>query len=382
MIRSFTATTREVDDVQVATAEILNAINPERNLLKNSLGVISCFSEFAETGVLAAICEALPFDCIGATTCICSAGGQTDQILFAITVFTSDDCSFDTISIPVGENYDDSISNSLSKKLQNNDERPSLMLGYFPLINTISGDMLLTAIDKTTGGIPLFGTVAVDHKIDYSTAMTIHNGKGYREAVVLGMIYGPVNYSFEIASLNEDKIRKQRAIITSSDGNILISVNGKAALEYLEEIGLQREELLAGLGILPLVIDHKDGTKPIARAVFAITPNGNAVCGGAMPINATLAIGRVDMVDVLSTTEKNFKPMVERNCTVLSYSCIARYIALGVNQGAEAEKIADLARDMRYLFAISGGEMCPLFDASGNLKNYFHNYTNVFCKLS
>ena len=68
MIKSFVATTREVDDVQAAVAEITAALDLEKNLLKNSLGVISCFSDFEETGVLKAICDSLPFDCIGSTT--------------------------------------------------------------------------------------------------------------------------------------------------------------------------------------------------------------------------------------------------------------------------------------------------------------------------
>jgi len=44
--------------------------------------------------------------------------------------------------------------------------------------------------------------------------------------------------------------------------------------------------------------------------------------------------------------------------------------------------MGELAGDMRYLYACSGGEICPLPDTTGKLKNYFHNFTNVFCRLS
>ena len=73
---------------------------------------------------------------------------------------------------------------------------------------------------------------------------------------------------------------------------------------------------------------------------------------------------------------------MENDSVLLSYSCMARYLALGTNNAAEAEKVGELAGDKGYLFACSGGEVCPLPDASGKLKNFFHNYTNVFCKLS
>jgi len=382
MIKSYTATTREIDDAKIAVSEILTALDPEKNLLGNSLGIISCFSEFEETGVLKAICDALPFDCIGSTTCLCAAGKEVDQIIFAITVLTSDDCSFQTTAIPITEKYEDSIGSAISALLHRSEEKPVLLLSYFPLMNTVSGDMILTEIDRATGGIPLFGTTAVDHNMDYSTAQTIGNGEAFRETAVLGAIYGNLNFSFEIASLNENKIRSQRAIITGAEGNILTSVNGKTALEYLEEIGLTRSELVSGLGIIPLVVDHKDGTKPVARAVFTLTPDGRAVCGGAMSVGATLAIGRVDMNDVLYTTEKTLKPLVEKDSVILSYSCIARYLALSANNTAEAEKVREITGDTQYLFTCSGGEICPLPDADGKLKNYYHNYTNVFCKLS
>lgn len=382
MIKSFIASTREIDDAQAAVADILTAIDPERNLLKNSLGVISCFSDFTETGVLKAICDALPFDCIGATTCLCAAGHEIDQIILTVTVLTSDDCSFSTALIPVADEYERSIDSAMKDLLNRSDEKPVLLLGYFPLITALSGDMLLTAIDKATGGVPVFGTIAVDHTMDYSAATTIYNGESFREAVVMGAVYGAPKISFGIASLNEKKIRKQKAIITESNGNILIGVNGKPALEYLEDIGLTKAELSVGVGIVPLVIDHKDGTKPIARGVFGVTPDGYAICGGAMPVNATLALGRIDKEDVLQTTKDAFTALTEKDGVVLSYSCVARYFVLGADNTAEAKIMKETSEDTNYLFASSGGEICPLQDAKGKLKNCFHNYTIVFCKLS
>jgi len=381
MIKSITAITREIDDADVAVSEITKALNIENDLQKNSLGIISCFAEFEETGVLKAICDALPFDCIGATTTMCSAEDETDQVMFAINVLTSDDCSFESIALPITEDYAKSIGTDLTGLLSRREDKPALMLSYFPLMTTVSGDMILTAIDDATGGTPQFGTVAIDHSNDYSTACTIRNGQTYREAAVLGLIYGTVDCSFEIASLDEEKIGKQTAIITESSGNLLIGVNGKPALEYLNEIGITKADLETGLGILPLVVDHKDGTKPVARAVFALTPDGYTVCGGAMPVGATLAVGRIVMNDVLQTTEGVVKHIDVKGGAILSYSCMARYLSLGANSEAEAEKVSELTGGKNYIYAISGGEICPLPDADGKLKNLFHNYTNVICRI-
>ena len=381
MIKSLVAITCEIDDVDAAVNDITSALNIEENLLKNSIGIISCFSEFEETGVLKAICDALPFDCIGATTNMCSCENETAQVLFALTVLTSDDCEFDSILLPITEEYTTTIKSELASLINKREAKPALILSYFPILNTVSGDMILTAIDNASGGVPLFGTVAIDHSNDYSMACTIRNGQTYREAAVLGLIYGAVDCSFEIASLDEEKIGKQTAIITESNGNILIGVNGKSALDYLNEIGITKVDLETGLGILPLVVDHKDGTKPVARAVFALTPDGYTVCGGAMPVGATLAVGRIAMDDVLQTTEGVVKHIDVKGGAILSYSCMARYLSLGANSEAEAEKVSELTGGKNYIYAISGGEICPLPDADGKLKNLFHNYTNVICRI-
>lgn len=380
MIKSFSATTREIDDPQVAVAEVLAALDLDNNLLKNSLAIVFCYPDFEETGVLKAVCDALPFDSIGSTTCLCATGDDCDQLMLLVTVLTSDDCDFKTSLIPIDEKYEQSIEFSLSELLSRPGDKPSLFLGYLPLIYRISGDMILAAIDRATCSIPFFGMLATDNTPDFTDSKTIYNGEAFREAVALGALCGNVKFSFKVASIDEKKARKQKAIITKSDGAILIGVNGKPALEYLEEIGMKKNELVTG--IIPIIVDHGDGTKPIIRDIYAITPEGYAICGGTMPEGATLSIGRLDVEDVLSTTEEIMKTFAERDCTILSYSCVARYYMLGANIKAEADKVKEASIEAKYQFVYSGGEICPLVDADGKLKNYSHSYTNVFCKLS
>jgi len=383
MIKSYTATTREIDDPQAAVAEILAMLAPDNNLLKNSLGIISCFSEFEDTGVLKAICDALPFECIGATSCLCSAGQEIDEILFAITVLTSDDCDFKSLAIPITEQYEQNISSSLTALLGHSPEKPALFLSYFPLMNTVSGDLILSALDEATGSIPLFGMTTVDHTADYSSAKTIYNGNGYSEMAVLCAVFGVPKVEFGVASIDDSNIRKQKAIITESNGNTLIGVNGKLAIEYLEEIGYTREEVCTGLGVVPLVIDYMDGPKSVVRAVFTYTPEGHVVCGGKMPVNSTLGLAKhMEKSDVLETAGVNMRALSEKGSTILSYSCVARYLVLGMDNTAEAETLIENAGGTNYMFSYSGGEICPMPGANGKLKNVFHNYTIVFCRLS
>lgn len=56
MIKSFTAFTDEIDDAGQAVAEITQQLEEAGALLKNTFGIISCYAEFVESGVVSALC--------------------------------------------------------------------------------------------------------------------------------------------------------------------------------------------------------------------------------------------------------------------------------------------------------------------------------------
>jgi len=384
MMNFLTASTREIDDPKVAVEEILSQLEIEKKLLTNSLGIINCFSEFIDTGVVKALCDALPFDCIGATSSLCATGNEIDQIMLIITVLTSDKVEFKTTKAQINSQMGVNITEAINGIFESSSQKPSLIFCNFPLNTSIGGDILVSKLDEITGGIPLFGTIAVDHNPNYTTAQTILNGIAYLDELVMGAVVGEIKMTFEIASINKEKVRKQKGIITSSNNNILMGVNNKTALQYLEEIGLTRNDLLGNLGVIPFLIDHQNGAKPVTRGMYSLTPEGYAVCGGSMPQGASLSVGSLEPSDILSTTEYTLKKLLDDfEGLIISYSCIGRFYILTPNITDEAEKIKNIMNaSPNYSFSNSGGEICPLLDTNGNLKNYFHNFTNVFCKLS
>ncbi|MDR1093777.1 MAG: FIST C-terminal domain-containing protein [Clostridiales bacterium] len=385
MIKTLTAYTREIDDPEAAAAEILGQLDLPKNQLKNSLGLVSCFSEFADTGVLAALKDALPFEFIGSTTCLCGMAGQTDQVLLCLTVLTSDTVEFKTgWSDSVMTDTEAATATAYARAAAGQKGRPSLGFVYAPLILTISGDLMLTALDKASGGVPLFGSSALDHTMDYSTAQTIYNGGTARDRVAVALLYGEVNAEFDAVFVDADKIRRQKAIITGSKYNLLISVNNTNAVEYLLSIGLTRDQITNGLGVVPLTVGYEGGGKAVARAVYSTTRDGYAVCGGEMPVNATLGVGRIDYDDVVSTAEASARKMLAPDgAGALAFSCMARYLVLGARSQAEAEVFGAVAceRGTPYQIMYSGGEICPVPDENGKLKNRFHNFSLVTCKI-
>lgn len=386
MVKTLTAYTMEIDDVQAAVAEIKEQLDLDTHLRQNAVGLVSCYSEFVESGVVAALSEALPFDILGSTTIGTGTKDVSGQLMLTLTVLTSDDVRFATgVTGSLLDMHDAQLANAYGTAAETLGEKPVMMIGFMALLQQVGGDVIIDALDKVTGGVPIFGTVTVDHTADYSTAQVLYKDKAYSDAFAFVLLAGEVHPSFIVASINPENIRKQQAIITDAEGNLLNKVNDMPVLDYMQTLGLAKNGQIEGMNAIPFIIDYNDGTTPIARAIFAITPDGSAVCGGVMPEGATLSVGSIDYDDVIDTTAGMMESIAGRKDApngLLLYSCISRYLSLGVASDAEMEKVRERMGDaVPYQFSYSGGEISPVYNAEGKLVNRFHNDTIVACIL-
>jgi hypothetical protein len=388
MIKMLTAYTNEIDDIDIATEEILKQLDIENNLLKNSLGILTCYSEFIDSGVVEALCKKLPFEVIGGTTLANSVPAQIGQMMLALTVLTSDDAEF---SASVSENIDQEnienlnkeISTAYTKAVAGLKSEPKLIFTVTQLFMKLAGDSVVEAFDKASGGVPLFGTLAVDHTVTYEKTQTIFNGKAYKNAIVMAAVCGNVEPKFSIVSVSPNKILKHLAVITESKGNLLIGVNGVPATEYLASIGLSPEKI-KNYNAVPFMISDKRASQFIARGIFGMMENGSVICGGTMPVGCNLSVGSMDRSEVIATTKDMMNKILASSdsCGLLAFSCIARNLILGVDTTAEMEAAKEvLGNKIPYSFNYSGGEICPVYNNEGKLENRFHNYTLVVCRF-
>lgn len=385
MLKALTAYTQEIDEVEVAVSELLDQLDLEQHQKAHSIGLVSCYTEFVDSGVVAALAARLDFPLVGITTLGSSARGQTDMLLLTLTVLTGDDVAFSAACTGSLQGAAQGpVHAAYQQARQGLGEDPALILAFGPLLQQHAGDTYIEALDAASGGVPVFGTLAVDHTPDYHQAGVLMNGTYSPDALVLVLVSGNISPRFCAATLPEESISREAAVITKSEGNLLISVNDMPVIQFLETLGLaQNGQVLAGISALPFFLTLPHSPQRVLRSIFAITEEGNAVCGGLMPEGAGLSVGVMNREDLLASTRKTVQEALSQpGSLLLSFACTGRAMALGVDPYAELRAVADIALpQLAYQMTISGGEFCPVPGENGAWVNRFHNATMIACVL-
>lgn len=381
MLSILTAYTLEADDGAYALQEVLQQLNLEKRGKKHTAGLIYCHPDFVEGGVAHILAEALPFEVVGCTVAYNMIDGMDAPLMLNVTVFTSDDVEFATMRAD-GLERPDAIEKGYHDATGGGVNQPSLIIPFFPLAMPVGAESLLDAFDRASGGVPLFGTLAFDSSTGYQRWQVLYQGEASRDIVSALFFFGDVQPGFYLASMSEMHTQKERAAITKSRDNTLMEVNHMPLVKYLEGLGFSKAESIQQLVGVPFVLNHGDGSKATARAMHTFTPEGYAVCSGTMPENATLSLGSLTYGDILRMTEEALKAALASGKTagMLLHPCGSHYMVMGVDAQDQKETVTRLIPpEIPFQMAYSGGEICPVVDGQGHLKNRFHGYTFAVC---
>ena len=386
MIQALTAYTLEADYAEDAVNEILEQLDLEHNLLKNSVGLITCYLDFIKGGVIEAICERLPFDVIGCTVPMSGIPKAGEQAQLSLMVLTSDSVEFSTgLSDPFsdqsGEAFDDLFSDLYHRASLGMSCKTELIIACQPFVLGFNWQAVSESLGRASGNIPVFGTLALDLELEVREPLVIYNGGYYAERMAVINVGGEIQSHFFAEAFTLGNAVAQDAIITEVDGVRLISINNMPAVQYIQRLGMVSNGRLQGGNMaIPIAVDRGDGTQPRVGTFYDITPDGAIICGEVLPVGASLAIGTVSHEDVLETAETVIDQMLAQNekNLFLLFSCFSRAIVLH-HPSAEMDLIQKKldAAGVPYLFAYSGGEICPLYDRDGNFVNTSHIYSVV-----
>jgi hypothetical protein len=384
MVRILTSFTEEIDDIEAAVTEILQQLEPEKNLLKNSVGIIHCEGDFLEGGVIKALNDKLPFDTTGCTTMSVSGPSFMSHLGLSLTVLTSDTVSFVLgVSGPVSDSAEAPVRELYQRMAASLPQKPALLMPFIPFLFKVGGDEFIEQIDALSGGIPAFGTLAISNESDYSNTSVFYNGEGYPSSMTLLALLGDLDPVFLTVSVNEENILKHRGTITGTSRNILRSVDHMPAVQYLESLGIMKDGDASILASVPLVVHPGDGSV-LVRAAISSGSEGELILCGAVPENSTLSLAPMGLEDVISSTGEGIQKALEqgRGRGMLMYSCAARTWALGVQALAEHEKAKEcIAGKVPYHFVYSGGEIFPSFLEGGKVVNHLQNDSLIICIL-
>ena len=390
MIKSYTAFTNEIDDAELAVSEILAQLELPGKLLKSSVGILSCYTEFVDLLVVKAICEALPFDVVGMTTIANAAPDEYGETMLNLLVLTSDDVEFVTGVTEKIDSEDEEIIRRGYEAIARPGEKPSLMFSFVPLLLNVGGDFYINAFDKVSGGVPNFGSFAIEHGNtieEHEKFKTVYNGIADSDRCSFVLAYGETTPKFYVGTISDDKIFSEKGAVTTSSGNILETVDGMPMLDYLLSVGLSPSDVgsIPVASTFPIIVDSNDGMPPIVRVMLALMPEGHIVCGGEIPNGATISIGEFDPVEICKTTKRTIETALSENAegTFIMFSCVGRYFVQGLNQTAEMKCVKEAMEGTNhpYFFAYSGGELCPISSPDGEFSNRNHNNTFIICVL-
>jgi hypothetical protein len=386
MIRAFSAFTAEIDVAEEAVAQICSQLSLEDQLLPQTIGLISCVPEFVETGVVKALQEALPFDLIGQTTIAAASPGSSSHEILTILVITSDELEFVSgLTEPIIKEDADLISESYRLAIGDRAETPAFVFIHAPLLHNVGGDFFINTFDELVNHAPVFGSLAVDDTIDYHKSCVIYQGEASPNRIAFLAVYGDVKPHFYQATISGDSIFEEKGVVTSSDGNQLKTVDGKPAIEFLKSKGLVTDAngVVEGVNSFPYIVDFNDGNPPVIRVIFAITPEGYAVCLGDVPEGSTLSVGYFNEDEIFTTTCARLASFAadRGHHARIMFSCVGRYFTMAVDPAGEINAVHELIDPLGepYILAYSGGEICPVTNiADGvSLTNRFHNATFV-----
>jgi hypothetical protein len=394
MIKMYTAFTSQIDDPEAAVREICRQLNPEANMLGNTLGVVSFYNEYAENGIYEAICSALPFDIIGASSSFTGSQGKSGEFSLVITMITSDDVVFATGAIASENKKPEAIVKELNRLYSGflQKGKPKLVLAYLTAHPHFSGDDLVDATNKFSAEMMLFGSLAWNTEAVSAKSFVAFNENTSPYLMSFAAFYGQFEPDFQVVTaLNYEALVQEAAVVTDADGPVLKSVDGIPAFDYLRKTGVvEGDKGIGQLFAVPAIVIYENGVKT-ARAILESLPDGSkhVFVAGNIPVGARISFSLLDGERTIKTAAELTRCFEsEKTQNTLNYSCAARSWALGTRYFAELEVYADYCQRLResgksanYIFGYSAGEICPAPDKDGNLINCLHNYSLIACRL-
>jgi hypothetical protein len=306
--------------------------------------------------------------------------------MLTVAALTSDDVAFAAgVSGPLdADNLDERIG-ALYRELAGSGPPPSLIFALQPTMLNLGGDRIAAAIDRACGGIPVFGSGALDMDTKVRNPKTIFQGAVYGDRAALLLFKGECKPRFFSRPFPGKSIPVQDAVITGVEGSLITSINNIPAAAFMKGLGIVQQSECQEVLTFPLVIDYHDGTKSHAVVMRGITAEGALITSRHQHLGGVLSLGSITASDVLESAEQLVQEIRESGGKggIIIFSCFLRNIVLGGNSLAEIELIQKRFSGFPspYLLLYSGGELCPVYTGNETTVNRSYQYALIACQF-
>ena len=400
-MKSKTVVSYEIDDLELAAAELIKGINDGFELLANTCAIVFCDSDLDHDALLKLLKQKFQHDIIGCT-CIASMDQKEGfhESSITLTVLTANDCTFATaLSSPISpDNVEREIEQTYMQGLQSLGKTPSMVFSLPPYNLDIMLDTFTETFNKLAPNVPFVGGLP-SYRSDNDVNKTILNSGSYEDRLVLLLIGGNVRPVFSIQSVTSSPVERKRKV-TAASGNTVYKVVSQTFVEYLEDIGIPVEKMIEGNNTItfvsnPILLENvkrdDEGVYAFVRTLHKIDPaTGSGTAIGLIPKDATLSICSLQAEQIeeaaLAGVDEIMEKMAQEKdyeySTVFAISCIGRYLLMVPQNGAEMEKVLSrLPANLSLGGFYSYGEISPIKSHSGGMINFAHNESLVLCAI-
>lgn len=401
-MKSVTALTYELDDIDAAAAELLEQVKGKIEFGTDSVALLHAQPDM-EIGELSAILRAeLGFPVIGGTT----AGGALlsnqgyHELAVMLHIMTADDCVF-ACSISGSLNcepkqriinvYNEALSGLKEKGVS---VKPKIAFCIASLVEGCPPDEQLSILNEISDALPIFGYVAADDFDFLNQKVFLDNVCG-GDIMALLLIGGDINPLFEVKNLAGTQ-NLSRSKVTKADRNTIIEIDDKPAYEYIKSfpfINADTNVLWNYQFFVEMQSEADNDGVLISRALNAYDAETGEISSFAnIPQNSYISLQYCEGNDVIKSCELALSEVSKkiheaevngnRYSTVFIASCSLRNMFLADKKDAEGNLIPGL---IPPALAVSGlyafGEISPTSIHSGKAVNRFHNATFTICVL-
>lgn len=391
MIHAASIYTFEIDEPEVALADLRRQLEEQLVLRAHTAGILQCDPEFIESGVAEHICRNLGFPIAGGTTAGQAVNAASGDLMLTLLVLTGDDVDFAAAhTTGLTDDLFGATECSYREASAALGAPVKLVLTFPPVIERFAGDWYVDAFERLCGGVPIFGSLAVDDAITvYDRCATVCNGEVLTQEMAYLLICGELDPRFFIATVPDESTLSETGVITRARDNIVHEINGVRAIDFFERVGLAENGVLRkGVDFVPFLMTLKDGNgveqRPFVRALIRFDEQGSAICRGAMYEGAAFTIGSNSGADVISATMATTEQVTAQPdiCAILLFSCIVRRMTFGADSRLELMRVRQAIHPgTPFMMSYSGGEIAPTDTENGQVVNRFHNYSFIACLL-